>query len=338
MELGYSYVKEGDVYEKHIGSFLLDWMDPSTNITVQTSGSTGKPKAIEIKKQHMVNSALATGRYFKLSPNDSALLCLPASYIAGKMMLVRAMVLGLNLYSVPPASDPLRGIRTSFDFGAMVPLQAFKSLPNLHRIKTVLIGGAPVSHELSAQLQDIANFTYETYGMTETITHIAVKRINGFTDTKNNKESPFEVLPDITLTVDDKNCLVIDAPKISDDIISTNDVVVLTSSTKFKWLGRLDNVINSGGVKIHPERIERILSSYLTVPFFVAGIKDAYLGQQLVLLVEGQEKDRISAVLDSIKELETYERPKRILITAHFLRTESGKIQRAKTLKKVLER
>lgn len=286
----------------------------------------------------MVNSALATGRYFKLNADDSALLCLPATYIAGKMMLVRAMVLGLNLYILPPSSNPLSKTSAVFDFAALVPLQAMNSLLHLHRIKTVLIGGAPVSQELGIQLQNVANFTYETYGMTETITHIAAKRINGLSNTTNNLDIPFTVLPGISLTVNHRNCLVIDAPKVSDEIISTNDVVELISPTSFKWLGRFDNVINSGGIKLHPERIERILSRYICTPFFVTGLKDQNLGQQIVLVVEGKETpDRIRAVLDSIKELEAYERPKHIMITAHFQRTESGKIQRAKTLKKVLE-
>lgn len=338
VELGYSYIKEGAVFETQIGQFLLDWMDSSTEIKVQTSGSTGRPKSIVLKKEYMVNSALATGRYFKLAADDLALLCLPAAYIAGKMMLVRAMVLGLNLYIVPPSSDPLSGTSAIFDFAAMVPLQAMNSLLHLHRIKTVLIGGAPVSQELGIRLKNVTNFTYETYGMTETITHIAAKRINGLSDTINNLDTPFKVLPGISLTVDHRNCLVIDAPKVSDEIISTNDVVELISPTSFKWLGRFDNVINSGGIKLHPERIERILSRYITAPFFITGLKDQNLGQQIVLVVEGRETpDTIRAVLDSIQELETYERPKRIIIAAHFQRTESGKIQRSKTLKKVLE-
>lgn len=286
----------------------------------------------------MVNSAVATGRYFKLTVDDSALLCLPATYIAGKMMLVRAMVLGLNLYIVPPSSNPLSKTSAVFDFAALVPLQAMNSLLHLHRIKIVLIGGAPVSQELGAQLQTVANFTYETYGMTETITHVAAKRINGLSNTTNNLDIPFTVLPGISLTVDHRNCLVIDAPKVSNEIISTNDVVELISPTSFRWLGRFDNVINSGGIKLHPELIERILSRYITAPFFVTGLKDQNLGQQIVLVVEGKETpDTIRAVLDSIKELEAYERPKHIMITAYFQRTESGKIQRAKTLKKVLE-
>ena len=334
-ELGYSYIKEGEEFEKHIGEFILNWIDNSSVITVHTSGSTGTPKPIDLRKEYMVNSALATGKFFKLKANDSALLCLPATYIAGKMMLVRAMVLGLDLYIIPPTSNPLSTINRTYDFGAMVPLQIMNSLPFVSQIKSLLIGGAPISAELRAKLKVLNNDCYETYGMTETITHIAIKPLNHFE--KVDKEIPFKTLPEVTISKDERNCLVINAPKVSKEIIITNDVIELVSNNEFRWLGRYDNVINSGGVKLYPEQIEEILSKYLSVPFFVMGKKNKELGERVVLVVEGGVNiTQVETILTSIEEFKKYERPKVILISDKFERTESGKIQRQKTFQKIL--
>ncbi len=337
VELSYSYIKEGAEFEKSIGQFLLDWVDNFPTLEVKTSGSTGKPKTILLKKEYMVNSALATGGYFGLSANDSAVLCLPASYIAGKMMLVRAMVLGLDLHIIPPISNLVLEKNRSFDFGAMVPLQVMNSLPLVSKIKILLIGGASVSAALRSKLADGENSIYETYGMTETITHIAARPLNNLKGTDSGGEIPFQTLPNIKFSQDKRGCLVIDAPKVTDEIVVTNDVVELVSDTEFRWMGRFDNVINSGGVKLHPERIEQILSGYLTMPFFVTGMEDESLGQKLVLLVEGKlSLDTVQTVLDSVTELHTYQRPKQILGTDQFQRTLSGKIERKKTLQQVL--
>ncbi|WP_419211155.1 AMP-binding protein [Maribacter sp. X9] len=331
-ELGYSYIKEGAEFEKSIGQFLLDWVDNSPQIVVQTSGSTGTPKSIRLQKEHMVNSALATGRYFELSANDTALLCLPATYIAGKMMLVRAMVLGLNIHIVPPTSDPLTKNTGAFDFGAMVPLQVLNSISNLHRVKILLIGGAPVSADLRSKLKNIGNYSYETYGMTETITHIAVKRINGFDEHLGEFNFPFEVLPDISISTDDRNCLLIDAPKVSDFKIVTNDVVELISSSQFKWLGRFDNIINSGGVKLNPELIESKLSNVLSGSFFIASLPDPILGEQLVLILEAEEiEELVVQKINTSTILTKFEKPKAIEVISEFVRTKSGKINRRET-------
>jgi len=333
VELSYSFIKEGEAFEKHIGQFLLDWIDNSSTISVITSGSTGIPKTIVLKKEHMINSALATGSYFKLSAKNSALLCLPATYIAGKMMLVRALVLGLDLYLFPPSSNPLDGVGRSFHFGAMVPLQVSNSLLRLHQIKNLIIGGAPISSMLRKDLKHIANASYETYGMTETITHIAVKPLNNGVD----ENIPFSILPDIDIAKDERSCLVINAPKISDEVLKTNDVVDLVSSNKFKWLGRYDNVINSGGVKLHPENIENVLSQYLSIPFFVIGVDDEALGQKVVLIIEGHSNIAdIQKAVNAIEEFENYEKPRMVLKTAQFNRTKNGKIQRHKTLEQIL--
>ena len=332
-EVSYSLIKEGEEFEKQIGEFLLDWIDDSQTLFVKTSGSTGQPKTISLKKDHMINSALATGSYFDLTPKSSVLLCLPATYIAGKMMLVRAMVLGLDIYFVPPTSNPLEETSRSFDFGAMVPMQVAHSLPKLHLIKKSIIGGAPISTTLRKELLSVSNASFETYGMTETITHIAVKPLT----ISAENDLPFSTLPDIEISKDDRGCLVINAPKITDEIVRTNDVIELVSNSEFKWLGRIDNVINSGGVKLHPEHIEKVISKYIDTPFFVTGVPDEELGQKVVIVVENTTKQKIQEIIDSITDFKKFEKPKAILIIKQFQRTESGKVQRAKTLEQILK-
>nr|WP_298789406.1 AMP-binding protein [uncultured Allomuricauda sp.] len=331
-EVGYSLVKEGESYEIAIGEFLLDWSTDKETLEVFTSGSTGKPKKIKLNKLHMVNSAIATGKYFGLSSKDSALMCLPCSGIAGKMMLMRAMVLGLELKSVEPSSNPMFGATTNFDFAAMVPLQAENSLKQLSQIKTLIIGGAPISMSLKESLITFPNAVFETYGMTETVTHIAAKRLNGSkNDTINN---PFEALPNITLSKDNRDCLVIKAPKLSDEEVITNDIVNLATETSFEWLGRFDSIINSGGIKLIPEQIERKLSTVIDARFFVAGLPDTSLGQKLVLLVESVDisSEELLAKIKDLKGLDKYEIPKEVFALKQFFETKSGKIQRKKTL------
>lgn len=353
-EISYSLIKEGDDYEGKVGQFLLDWIDSNDYITLQTSGSTGVPKLITLKKQHMVNSALATGDFFNLKAGDSALLCLSVGYIAGKMMLVRAMVLGLELDFVEPSANPLFELKNkSYDFCAMVPLQVENSLARLDQIKNLIVGGAPISQSLKEKVKNIKTQVYETYGMTETASHIALKKINRFSAISASpltlpagrqdvlrsgpSENPFKTLVNITVTKDNRDCLIINAPNIATEPIVTNDVVSIISDTEFEWLGRYDNVINSGGVKLIPEQIETKLAPLLESRFFIAGLPDEKLGQKLTLILE--REDEIIGLLESFKSLkglEEYELPKEILNVSHFMETENGKISRKKTLDQIL--
>lgn len=334
-EVAYSLIKEGEPFELEIGDFLLDWLDDTPTLEVQTSGSTGKPKPIKLKKQHMVNSALATGEFFGLQPGNTALLCLPASYIAGKMMLVRAMVLGLELDYRPISSDPLQFNYKFYDFCAMVPLQMENSLENIAQITTLISGGATISQSLHERIrvqiktQDYKTEVFETYGMTETITHIALKKIAH----KGLQNQLFKTLPSVIISNDSRGCLVIDAPKITDATVITNDVVELVSENEFQWLGRYDNVINSGGVKLFPEQIEAKLASVIRSRFFVAGLPDEKLGKKMVLIVEGEvEEEKLLQEIKGLNTLGEFEIPKRILQVAEFQQTESGKIQRDRTV------
>jgi O-succinylbenzoic acid--CoA ligase len=311
-------------FSDEIYQFLKIWFSKDDFIYVKTSGSTGVPKEIKLLKEQMVNSAFATGKYFGLLENTTALLCLPTAYIAGKMMLVRALVLGWELDVVDASSSPLKGVFKEYDFSAMVPLQLENSLKSLHLIKILIVGGGVVSSQLQSKIQGISTTIFATYGMTETITHIAVKRLNNLMITPNF----YEVLPNVTIYKDARNCLTIDAPEVSNEIVFTNDIVHLISDTQFEWLGRFDTIINSGGVKLHPEKIEEKLSRIITARFFVAGVSDEKLGEKLVLIIEGKSQP----VELNNTNLSKFEVPKETYFVSKFIETETKKIQRKKTL------
>mgnify|MGYP006190692831 FL=1 len=323
-QLAYSLIKEGKEHEIDLGVFLLDWLDDKETIELTTSGTTGAPKVITIKKQSMVHSAIATGNFFNLHPQDKALLCLPARYIAGKMMIVRAMMLGLELDIMVPSShlDDLLPHK-AYDFVAIVPLQAENSLDKLHQFKKIIIGGAKVSDDLASKLKNIKSDIYETYGMTETITHIAAKKIG---------EAYFNVLEHVSISNDERNCLVIDAQSVSDEKVITNDIVEILNEKQFKWIGRYDNVINSGGIKLFPEQIEAKLASKIGNRFFITSIPDDVLGSKVVLIIEGSEQVIDTTIFNS---LDKFEKPKEILFVSEFVETETKKINRIRTLKKI---
>jgi o-succinylbenzoate---CoA ligase len=318
--VAYSFIKEGEDFEKPVGDFLLDWFDSKSYLEVQTSGSTGIPKLIRIDKQAMVNSAIATGDFFELRPGNKALHCLPVKYVAGKMMLIRAMILGLDLDFVAPNSHPLENNETLYDFVAMVPIQAQHSLKELKMVKKLIVGGAKLNKKLENALAKLSTEIYETYGMTETITHIAAKRVG---------ENAFTVLPNVTISYDEKNCLVIHAPRISDEVIHTNDIVELVNENQFVFLGRFDNVINSGGIKLIPEQIEEKLSSKIDRRFYVIGKPDKDLGEKLVLVIEGESQEINPSIFD---DLDKYEKPKEIVFVAKFKDTITSKILRKESL------
>lgn len=322
--IAFSYIKDGEDYQQPIGQFLLDWFDENDYVTVKTSGTTGKPKQIAIFKEAMVNSALATGDFFKLQPGDSALLCMSAQYIAGKMMLVRALILGLELDVVAPSSTPLKNCNKKYDFVAMVPMQVENSIACLHTVKTVIIGGAKLNFSLKEKLKTVSATVFETYGMTETITHIAAKSVH---------DDFFTVLPNVQIRQDERNCLVINAPKVSNTEIITNDIVEIVSNTTFKWLGRFDNVINSGGVKLFPEEIEEKLQNKIEQRFFITSKEDDILGQKVILIVESEEEIVFESSV--FQDLKKFEQPKEIFFTPKFVETETNKINRIKTVLKI---
>ena len=322
-EVAYSLVKEGEPYERNAGDFLLDWLDDKDYLTVKSSGSTGTPKVIRIHKQAMVNSSIATGNYFKMEPGNTALHCLPTNYIAGKMMLVRAMILGLEIDLVEPTSLPIFDDHKHYDFCAMIPMQIQSSLNRLQNIETIIVGGAPISQSLIDKLQSLKTKVYATYGMTETVSHIAIKPLN-----VKSKSTHYKILEDIEISQDDRNCLVVKAPKLSDDIIVTNDIVKLHSKTEFEFVGRYDNMINSGSIKIFPELVEAKLRDKIKERFIIASEPDPLLGEKVIMIIEGT-KDTTN--VSTFEDLDFYEVPKKVYTVEKFALI-NDKIQRSKTL------
>ncbi len=319
-------------WETKLFGFLGEWFNDSPTIIARTSGTTGKPKAIKIEKDKMLQSAMMTIRYLQLLPNDAALLCLSCGHIAGKMMVVRAFAGGLSLVSCEPCSNPLMQIPESqkIDFAAFVPLQvkeilsSFKTSNQFKQIKNVLIGGAPISPELKNWLHRMPNAIYETYGMTETISHVALKKLS-----KESNEDYFTLLNGITVESNEQDCLVIHAPYLSPEPIITSDIAELKDNRHFKWLGRADNVVNSGGVKLIPEVLEEKIRHLTSRRFFFAGKQDEKLGERLLLVIEGDvysEDELIELRKELSKALDKYELPKEILFVSRFRETPEGKI------------
>ncbi|OOG67122.1 AMP-binding protein [Flavobacterium sp. A45] len=319
--IAYSFIKEGADFEQSVGDFLLDWFDDKSYIDMYTSGTTGSPKTIRIEKDAMVKSAIATGDFFDLQPGNRVLHCLPANYVAGKMMFVRSFILGLDMGFVAPSSNPLEHIDLKYDFAAMVPLQAKNSIKKLTNIKKIIIGGVKIHKSLEQELVKLPIEIYETYGMTETITHIAAKKVG---------VEAFTTLPHVTVSVNENQCLEILAKNIGNDKIVTNDIVKLVSDTQFVWLGRFDNVINSGGIKIMPEQVESKLSTLIPRRYFVNGAPDDILGEKVVLYVEGEAMDIDHSVFDV---LDKYEKPKEVVFVPKFKETATGKIMREESKK-----
>lgn len=316
-------VEQGADHEIQMARFIEDWISLDESIIVKSSGSTGKPKDIVLKKEHMVNSARATGSYFKLGAGTSALLCLPPNYIAGKMMLVRAMILGWDLHVVAPEKDALTQYDNDYDFVAMVPYQVGHSINALSKVKKLIIGGAQITKDLDNQLQLVSTEIFETYGMTETCTHVAIRRVNG-----PAQSDSFSALPNVKFSADDRGCLIISAPEILDEALVTNDLVELKTPTSFTWLGRYDNVINSGGIKIFPEKIEERLSQYIDLPFIIASEYHPEFGEQVIMIIENKENTPIPNYTKAFSFLSPYERPKKIYTISIFPYSKNGKLKR----------
>ena len=312
-------------FEEDIIEFLKTWFNESDEITVQTSGSTGIPKQIVLTKNNMRKSARMTGKYLKLKIGDTAVLAMPVNYIAGKLMIVRAIELGLKLICLEPRSTIEWNLfsynYSSLDFVALTPMQVEKSLEFVSHCKKVIIGGAALSDKVKLDLINMDNEIYETYAMTETITHIAFKKVQNAKFTSVNPY--FEAFEEVKIGQDERNCLVIQTPYDGLEVV-TNDIVELIDERNFSWIGRADNVINSGGIKLFPEQIEERLKHIIPSDFYITSEKDQILGEKVILVVEGEE---MKIDLDSAK-LSRYQLPKEILFIPLFERTESGKIKR----------
>ncbi|MBX2896172.1 MAG: AMP-binding protein [Cyclobacteriaceae bacterium] len=332
-------IKTGVAESSSAIRFCNAWLTGQAEFTLQTSGSTGAPKSISVTREQLRASARITADYLKLKPEQTALVCLDISFVAGLMMLVRAMEVGMNILVTHPEANPLQSFDPAInvDFAAFVPFQIEAILKSpqrerLNTIKNVIIGGAPLSEQAKVELQPFTNNVYATYGMTETLTHIALQKINEVAD------KTFQVLPGFVIATDTRGCLTIKANHLGNDII-TNDLVELVSKNQFRWLGRIDGVINSGGVKIIPEKVEAVIATIfnkLNLPnsFFMAGLPHMQLGEAVCLVVEGVlTKEQTESLAQTFSQtLSRYENPKAIHCVEKFVYTTSGKINRPETV------
>ena len=318
-------------------AFIDEWNNDSAYVEVKTSGSTGEPKRMLVEKRRMLNSARITCDFLGLKPGDTALLCMSTDYIAGKMMVVRSIERGLKLIEVEPCGHPLDikhltlNIKHSqfsifnfqFDFAAMVPMQVYNSLQvpeekeRLMAIRHLIIGGGAIDEAMEAELRTFPHAVWSTYGMTETLSHIALRRISG--PEASEWYMPF---PTVRLSTTDEGCLVIDAPEVCAQTLTTNDIVELKSDGRFRIRGRKDNVICSGGIKIQIEEVEQTLKKYMRVPYIISKRKDEKFGEIVVLLTEG---DTAEAQTICEQVLPKYHQPKVYLHVNQIPLTETGK-------------
>ena len=324
-----------DSFHMSLADFIAEWLDESEMLKVHTSGSTGKPKGLWVEKRRMVNSAQATVAFLGLQQGDTALLCMPLPYIAGKMVVVRSLIAGLNIQVVTPCGHPLAAVDQIPDFAAMTPMQIFNTLAvpeeleRLKQIKHLIIGGGSINPEMALILRDFPQAVWSTYGMTETLSHIALRRLSG--PTASLWYTPFE---GVSVSLSEEATLVIHAPKICPDILRTNDLVEFNEKGQFKILGRKDNTINTGGIKVQIEEVETSLRKEMKLPFLITSAPDPKFGEQIVLLVETEEapscsSQQIELIQSAISTLPPYWRPKKIVCVAHLPLTGTGKPDRA---------
>lgn len=314
---------------KDLSAFLADWFDDSPSLQVHTSGSTGAPKVRIVRKEQMIQSALLTCRFLRLTKGEKALLCMPLDYIAGKMMVVRALVAGLDLILRAPSGHPLATLDTPLRFAAMIPLQVYNTLQikaekeRLLHIDLLIIGGGAIDQALEKEIRPLPNAIYSTYGMTETLSHIALRRLNG------PAASPFYTpFPSVKISLSKEDTLTIEAPAVCDEVLVTNDLAQLRPDGSFTIVGRKDNIINSGGIKIQIECIEEALHSIISTTFAITSVPHPKFGEAIVLLVEkGSGNLPLPTEIDQV--LEKYQRPKHILEVEAIPLTGSNKINRA---------
>ena len=331
--------------------FFSEWNNDSDRVLVHTSGSTGKPKPMMVEKKRMLNSARITCDFLGLKPGDSALLCMSLDYIAGKMVVVRSIERHLHLISVSPSGHPLKDINEEITFAAMVPMQVYNTLQvpeereRLTHIRHLIIGGGAIDASLEKELQALPGniAIWSTYGMTETLSHIALRRINGAE--ASEWYQPFD---SVKIRQTEEGCLVIDAPLVCAETLVTNDIVEIESyiynkveKTRFRIKGRKDNVICSGGIKIQIEEVEALLKPHLEKPFMLAKKKDEKFGEIAVLLTEDEDLKKVEATIrrllsgksdDSNKSSESkshkYWIPREFRYVEHLPLTETGKPKR----------
>lgn len=321
-----------DSVPEEVQDFLKIWLDDNDYIEVKTSGSTGSPKSIRLFKKNMIASAKTTNRVFNLSPNDVVFCPLPARYIAGKMMIVRALTGQLNLYYTHSSSNPLQDIPENqiFKFGVFTPHQLTHILDNedtankINQFEQILLGGSRIDPSLLKKIQSLQPTCFIGFGMTETMSHVAIKALNG-----PNKNDFYQACGETYFEQDASDCLIIHAPHLNIEGLKTTDVVQLYSSTSFKWKGRIDHAINSGGIKLHPELMEQKIHDLITEPFYIIGKPDRVYGFRPIIYIESHEPMGTRTLLEAINNrLDPYEKIISIRVVSQFKYTPNNKVKR----------
>lgn len=326
---------------KELYAFIDNWFNNSDYIEVKTSGSTGLPKAIRHSKRAMLESAAMTCDFLNLQPGMHALLCMNTRSIAGMMMVVRAIERQMKLIIVPPDGHPLRTVQdTDIHFAAMVPAQAYNSLrtapekDKLQLIEHLIVGGAPVNYALQQEIRQLKGNVYATFGMTETMSHIAMRRLNGA-----QYSDEYKLLKGISIETGKDDNLIVYAPYLGNKPLVTNDIVKITGTDSFLWLGRMDHVINCGGFKIYPEKLEERIAPYINCRYFIAAEEDDKSGQVPVLIVEmarpvNHETWSAELLFQLSHILPRHELPRKIYYAERFIETPTHKIIRSASLKR----
>ena len=322
---------KSEEWQKDIFNFLSDWFSDKESFEIKSSGTTGQPKTELFDRDAFITSAQITLNTFDLKKDDTLLMCLPIQFVAGKMMLIRAIIGRLKLIAIHPSSNPLKDLIYPVSFVALTPHQLqtiLKINPDkLDLVEKIIVGGSPVNNETIYQLVDFKSLFYETFGMSETLTHIAVKSLNG-----KNRSEYFKVLNGFKIRINENDCLIIEADHIKNSPLVTSDVVEILSTENFKWLGRSDDVINSGGVKLFPVMIENKIGDKIDRKIIIGKRSDKDLGEIVILFIEGEpfNKDKISELhADFTRWLTKYEIPKEIIFKPEFMRNKNGKVIRS---------
>ena len=327
--------------EKEAIDFMRSWKDGQDKFIIKSSGTTGPPKDILLTREQMIASANSTLEVLKIPEGKSALIALPVSMVAGKMMLVRCFVGNLVPYIVTPSGNPLKNLTINIFFAAFSAYQVEVMLredqEKLKQIHNIIIGGSPVNNRTESLLSSFKNFIYHSFGMSETASHFALRQISP------DFNQSYRLLPSVVAGLDERGCLTIQGSITNHKKVITNDLVEFVNNEEFKWLGRYDHIINSGGIKIHPEQLEKkisnlFISNNLDIKFILAGKKDETFNQKLVMIVEKigeKELSHVKVLLD--RELNKFEKPKEYHVIATFPKTESGKVKRKEALRALFD-
>lgn len=332
-------------FEQKTFAFIADWLEERESFIQLTSGSTGTPKQIIITRAQMIASATMSIQALGLQWGDNALVCISPDYIGGKMMLVRCLTAGLKVIALTPSSNPFETLPSEqqIEFAAMVPMQVHeivrsKKAARFNELKTVIVGGASLDAKTEEMLQAYSCMFYSTYGMTETLSHVALRQLNGSAASEH-----YRTLPGIEISLDERNCLVIHWDQLAGNVV-TNDIVEIVTPNSFRWIGRWDNVINSGGVKVIPEKVELQIKDIFDLNavknhFFIGAVPDSRLGNKVVLFIEGYLSNELVEMIEQAMAqiIPKTERPKQIILINFFTVTENGKINRKDTIKSYMK-